>query len=200
MCLFPVSWLSQLLFVRFRLTEVRTSATRMKKRMKCHRKRSLRWMLKSVQDPLPHLHYFCLTLLTRSVQQIGVFAYFCKRWILFSSSSSSSSFSVFSFFIGPYEFFSYIERKWLFSNVVIKLSFLFVFTVTPPNPAVSSGKRRRTVTLSAVAQSQTFQFESSHGEGADAGIAACTSQQAARFGEAVASELETRTVEPFVAS
>ena len=75
-----------------------------------------------------------------------------------------------------------------------------VFIVTPPNPAVSSGKRRRTVTLSTVAQSQTFQIESCGGEESHAGIAAYTSQQAALFGEAVASELETRTVEPFVAS
>ena len=75
-----------------------------------------------------------------------------------------------------------------------------VIIVAPPTPIVSSGKRRHTVTLSTVAQSQTFQIESSGGEESQAGIAAYTSQQAALFGEAVASELETRTVEPFVTS
>ena len=75
-----------------------------------------------------------------------------------------------------------------------------MFAVTPTDPAVTSGKRRRTVTLAAVAQTQTFQIESSGGEEATTGIAAYTSQQAALFGEAVDSALETRTVEPFVAS
>ena len=74
------------------------------------------------------------------------------------------------------------------------------FAVTPSKLAVSSGKRRRTVTLASVAQSQTFQIESSGGEESQAGLAAYTTQQAALFGEAAASELETRAVEPFVAS
>ena len=74
------------------------------------------------------------------------------------------------------------------------------FAVTPSKPAVSSGKRRRTVTLASVAQSQTFQIECSGGEESQAGLAAYTTQQAALFGEAVASELETRAVELFVAS
>ena len=75
------------------------------------------------------------------------------------------------------------------------------FYVEPSSkPAGPSGKRRRTVTLSTVAQSQTLRVESSGGEEAAAGVGAYTSQQAALFGEAVASELETRIVEPFVAS
>ena len=67
-------------------------------------------------------------------------------------------------------------------------------------PSGASGKRRRTVTLSTVAQSQTLRVESGDDEEAAVGADLYTSQQAALFGEAVASELETRTVEPFVAS
>ena len=75
---------------------------------------------------------------------------------------------------------------------------MFIESTSPT--AGPRGKRRRTVTLSTVAQSQTFRVESS-GEGeAVAGMGEYNSQQAALFGEAVASELEARTVEPFVAS
>ena len=56
------------------------------------------------------------------------------------------------------------------------------------------------MTLSTVAQSQTLRVESGDDEEAAVGADLYTSQQAALFGEAVASELETRTVEPFVAS
>ena len=77
---------------------------------------------------------------------------------------------------------------------------MFSFIESSSKPVGPSGKRRRTVTLSRVAQSQTLRVEGSGDEGATAGIGTYTSQQAALFGEAVASELETRTVEPFVAS
>ena len=77
---------------------------------------------------------------------------------------------------------------------------MFVFIDPLPKTAGPSGKRRRTVTLSTVAQSQTIHEESSGGDGTSGRIGAYTSQQAALFGEAVASELETRAVEPFVAS
>ena len=77
---------------------------------------------------------------------------------------------------------------------------MFVFIDPLPKTAGPSGKRRRTVTLSTVAQSHTIHEESSGGEGTSGRIGAYTSQQAALFGEAVASELETRAVEPFVAS
>ena len=55
------------------------------------------------------------------------------------------------------------------------------------------------MTLSTVAQSHTLRVESGDDEEAAVGAGLYTSQQAALFGEAVASELETRTVEPFVA-
>ena len=87
-----------------------------------------------------------------------------------------------------------------FRYLVVMTGCSLYFAVTPSKPAVSSGKRRRTVTLASVAQTQTFQIESSGGEDSQAGLAAYTTQQPALFGEAVASELETRTVEPFVAS
>ena len=75
-----------------------------------------------------------------------------------------------------------------------------MFIASTSQPAGSSGKRRRIVTLSTVAQSRTFRVESS-GEGeAVAGVGEYDTQQAALFGEAVASELEARTIEPFVAS
>ena len=78
--------------------------------------------------------------------------------------------------------------------------FVFSFTESTSKPTGLSGKRRRTVTLATVAQSQTFRVESSGDEGAAAAVGAYTPQQAAFFGEAVASYLETRTVAPFVAS
>ena len=87
-----------------------------------------------------------------------------------------------------------------FRCLVVIIDCSMCFAVTPSKPAVSSGKRRRTVTLASVAQSQTVQIESSGGEESQAGLAAHTTQQAALFGEAVASELETRAVELFVAS
>ena len=87
-----------------------------------------------------------------------------------------------------------------FRCLVAMIDCSMCFAVAPSKPAVSSGKRRRTVTLASVAQTQTFQIESSGGEESQAGLAAYTTQQAALFGEAVASELETRAVEPFVAS
>ena len=77
--------------------------------------------------------------------------------------------------------------------------FVFSFTESTSKHAGLSGKRRRTVTLATVAQSQTLRVESSSDEGAAAAVGAYTPQQAALFGEAVASELETRAVEPFVA-
>ena len=67
---------------------------------------------------------------------------------------------------------------------------MFVFIAPPSKTAGPSGKRRRTVTLSTVAYSQTFQEESSGGEETSGRIGAYTSQQAALFGEAVASGLE----------
>ena len=78
--------------------------------------------------------------------------------------------------------------------------FVFSFTESASKPAGLSGKRRRTVTLATVAQSQTLRVESSGDEGAAVAVGAYTPQQAALFGEAVASELETRAMEPFVAS
>ena len=77
---------------------------------------------------------------------------------------------------------------------------MFVFIDASPKTAGPSGKRRRTVTLSTVARSRTFHVERSGEETTTAGVGVYTSQQAALFGEAVASELEARTVEPFVAS
>ena len=78
--------------------------------------------------------------------------------------------------------------------------FVFSLTESASKPAGLTGKQRRTVTLATVAQSQTLRVESSGDEGAAVAVGAYTPQQAALFGEAVASELETRALEPFVAS
>ena len=87
-----------------------------------------------------------------------------------------------------------------FKLVGVVVNFVFPFIESTSKPAGLSGKRRRTVTLATVAQSQTLRVESSGDEGAAAAVGAYTPQQAALFGEAVASELETRAMEPFVAS
>ena len=87
-----------------------------------------------------------------------------------------------------------------FKLVGVVVNFVFPFIESTSKPAGLSGKRRRTVTLATVAQFQTLRVESSGDEGAAAAAGAYTPQQAALFGEAVASELETRAMEPFVAS
>ena len=84
--------------------------------------------------------------------------------------------------------------------VGVVVNFVFPFIESASKPAGLSGKRCRTVTLATVAQSQTLRVESSGDEGAAAAVGAYAPQQAALFGEAVASELETRAMEPFVAS
>ena len=133
----------------------------------------------------------------------------------FSRPSTQGEFSFNCYF--PFSLFFFLSQLFVFVIIIIRMVCNFdaylqfrclvviidcsmCFAVTPSKPAVSSGKRRRTVTLASVAQSQTFQIESSGGEESLAGLGAYTTQQAALLGEAVASELETRAVEPFVAS
>ena len=127
----------------------------------------------------------------------------------FSRPSTQGEFSFNCCFFFFAVFFAFVDfammvcgfDKYLqFRYLVVMTGCSLYFAVAPSKPAVSSGKRRRTVTLASVAQTQTFQVESSGGEDSQAGLAAYITQQAALFGEAVASELETRAVEPFVAS
>ena len=58
----------------------------------------------------------------------------------------------------------------------------------------SSGKRRRVTLMPPKEQERSFEIVTS-----DEGVGHLSRQQVARLGEVVAGELETRTVEPFVA-
>ena len=79
---------------------------------------------------------------------------------------------------------------------------MFVVTVVSPGDDTmvqSTSKQRRVDSGGAVLGRSNFQLETSDDEAVPGVSLPCTPQQAARFGEIVASELESRTVEPFVA-
>ena len=82
---------------------------------------------------------------------------------------------------------------------------MFVVTVVSPSDDAmvqSTSKQRRVDKTGSVLQRSDFQLETSDDEVVPDASLPCTPQQAARLarlGEIVASELESRTLEPFVA-
>ena len=63
----------------------------------------------------------------------------------------------------------------------------------------STGKRRRTVHLTFGSQPAQHRSDSSDEQETGGMTSFCTPQQAAKFGELVATEVGARAVEPFVA-
>ena len=82
------------------------------------------------------------------------------------------------------------------------LGVVFIVTVVSPSDDAkvqSTSKQRRVDKSGTVLQRSDFQLETSDEEAVPDASLPCTPQQAARLGEIVASELESRTVKPFVA-
>ena len=79
---------------------------------------------------------------------------------------------------------------------------MFIVTVVSPSDDTmiqSTSKQRRVGEIGPALQRSDFRLETSEDEAEPDVALPCTPQQAARLGEIVASELESRTVEPFVA-
>ena len=82
------------------------------------------------------------------------------------------------------------------------LGVVFVVTVVSPSDdamAQTTFKQRRVDEIGAVLQGSDFRLEMSDDEAVPDASLPCTPQQAARLRAIVASELESRAVEPFVA-
>ena len=82
------------------------------------------------------------------------------------------------------------------------LGVVFIVTVVSPSDDAmvqSTSKQRRVDKSGTVLQRSDFQLETSDEQAVPDASLPCTPQQAARLGAIVASELESRTVEPFVA-
>ena len=82
------------------------------------------------------------------------------------------------------------------------LGVVFVVTLASPSDDAmvqTTSKQRRVDQTGPTLQRSDFRIETSDDEAVPGVSLPCTPQQAARLGEIVASELESRTVEPFVA-
>ena len=98
----------------------------------------------------------------------------------------------------------YVYLGWCHSDVLCNWALGIVFVVTVVSPGddamiQSTSKQRRVDKGGTVLQRSDFQLETSDDEAVPDVSVPCTPQQAARLGEIVASELESRTVEHFVA-